>query len=232
MLTNKQLIEQIIDLDLSFTEENYLKIIYHLHHKDENVLTNSIAEALDTKPSTVSDMLKKLSSKKLVNYEKYKGVTLTQEGQLAALWVIRKHRLWEVFLLEKLKFSWDEVHEVAEQLEHIKSKSLIDKLDQFLGFPKKDPHGDPIPDSEGNIENIVLIPLSDSILGRMMQVSTVKSDNKSFLQYLDKVGIKIGSLVKIVEKIEYDGSLEIELNKSSRIIISAKVAENILVENA
>jgi DtxR family Mn-dependent transcriptional regulator len=222
---------QIVELDLSFTEENYLKIIYHLHHKDQNVLTNSIAEALDTKPSTVSDMLKKLSSKKLVNYEKYKGVTLTQDGQMAALWVIRKHRLWEVFLVEKLKFAWDEVHEVAEQLEHIKSKSLIDKLDQFLGFPKKDPHGDPIPDSEGKIENVVLIPLSDSILDKVMLVSTVKSDSKSFLQYLAKVGIKIGSLVKIVERLEYDGSLEIELDRSSRIIISSKIAENILVES-
>jgi DtxR family Mn-dependent transcriptional regulator len=222
---------QIIELDLSFTEENYLKIIYHLHHKNQNVLTNSIAEALETKPSTVSDMLKKLSSKKLVNYEKYKGVTLTQDGQMAALWVIRKHRLWEVFLVEKLKFAWDEVHEVAEQLEHIKSKSLIDKLDQFLGFPKKDPHGDPIPDSEGKIENVVLIPLSDSILDKVMLVSTVKSDSKSFLQYLAKVGIKIGSLVKIVERLEYDGSLEIELDRSSRIIISSKIAENILVES-
>jgi DtxR family Mn-dependent transcriptional regulator len=222
---------QIIELDLSFTEENYLKIIYHLHHKNQNVLTNSIAEALETKPSTVSDMLKKLSSKKLVNYEKYKGVSLTQDGQLAALWVIRKHRLWEVFLVEKLKFSWDEVHEVAEQLEHIKSKSLIDKLDQFLGFPKKDPHGDPIPDSEGNIEDVVLIPLSNSTLGKMMQVSTVKSDNKSFLQYLAKVEIKIGSFVKIVERLEYDGSLEIELNNNTRIIISSKISENIMVES-
>ncbi|MCS6832252.1 MAG: metal-dependent transcriptional regulator [Flammeovirgaceae bacterium] len=218
------------ELDLSFTEENYLKVIYHLHSKEESVFTNAIAEAIDTKPSTVSDMLKKLAAKNLVNYEKYKGVTLTPEGQAAALWIIRKHRLWEVFLVEKLHFTWDEVHEVAEQLEHIKSRSLIDKLDQFLGYPKTDPHGDPIPDSNGNFEKKPLFLLKNCRPKEKIIVCVVKDDSKTFLQLLDKMGIRIGSKIEVIEKLDYDGSMEIEIDYYHRKTISQAIAQNILVD--
>ena len=135
---------------MTFSEENYLKTIYHLTTSlSTEISTNAIAEMMETKASSVTDMLKKLAEKDLVHYKKYQGVFLTPKGKLAAKMIVRKHRLWEVFLVEKLDFSWDEVHEVAEQLEHIQSKKLIDKLDQFLEYPSIDPHGDPIPNAKG-----------------------------------------------------------------------------------
>ena len=140
---------------MTFSEENYLKTIYHLTTaSDAEVSTNAIAEKMETKASSVTDMLKKLAEKGLINYKKYQGVSLTQDGKLAAKMSVRKHRLWEVFLVEKLGFSWDEVHDIAEQLEHIKSEKLINKLDDFLDNPTEDPHGDPIPDREGRIIKI------------------------------------------------------------------------------
>ncbi|WP_243389180.1 metal-dependent transcriptional regulator, partial [Flavobacterium psychrophilum] len=140
---------------MTFSEENYLKTIYHLTTiSDSEVSTNAIAEKMETKASSVTDMLKKLSEKDLINYKKYQGVSLTETGSLSAKMIVRKHRLWEVFLVEKLDFPWDEVHDIAEQLEHIKSEKLINKLDDFLGNPTEDPHGDPIPNANGQIISI------------------------------------------------------------------------------
>src|SRR3984885_5178673 len=144
----------------TFTEENYLKAIYHLSHESGSVSTNQIAAALNTKAASVTDMLKKLADKALINYEKYQGVTLTSAGQKIALHIIRKHRLWEYFLVEKLNFKWDEVHEMAEEMEHISSVELIDRLDKFMDYPKHDPHGDPIPDSDGKFKVHDLKPVS------------------------------------------------------------------------
>jgi DtxR family Mn-dependent transcriptional regulator len=176
-------------------------------------------------------MLKKLAAKELVHYIKYKGVSLTTKGKGVALWIVRKHRLWEVFLVEKLKFNWDEVHEVAEQLEHIKSRRMIEKLDIYLDHPQFDPHGDPIPDRDGNIAVLPTRPLSKANIGENVKVVSVNDSNAALLQYLDKVGISIGSILNIVERIAYDGSLEIKIKGAEQIsrLVSPQVSENILV---
>ncbi len=213
----------------SLAEEDYIKAIYHLCQQNQEALTNDIAERLDTKPASVSDMLKKLADKKVVNYMKYKGVTLTEEGVKIALALVRKHRLWEVFLVEKLNFTWDEVHEVAEQLEHIHSPLLIERLDEFLGFPKFDPHGDPIPDAKGEFLVKPHIPLGEMEIGQVGRVVAVQDISTLFLQYLNKVGIYIGAKVSIADKIEYDGSLEVILDDKKTILVSKEVAKNIFL---
>ncbi len=213
---------------LSFVEENYLKAIYHLSQTgDCDVTTNALAEEMKTTPASVSDMIKKLSKKKVVNYQKYKGVNVSEEGKLIALQVIRKHRLWEVFLVEKLSFNWDQVHEVAEQLEHIKSPLLIQRLDEFLGYPKYDPHGDPIPDENGQFTESKKEPLSEVPVGQLGVVVAVQDSGTAFLKYLDKVGIQIGSKIMVDELIEFDGSMDITIDQKKSITVSKTVAENI-----
>ena len=215
---------------LSFTEENYLKAIYRLSEGGQKaVSTNEIAESMSTKAASVTDMIKKLSNKNVVSYEKYYGARITKQGKSQALSVIRKHRLWETFLVEKLHFSWDEVHEVAEQLEHIQSPLLIEKLDEFLGYPTADPHGHPIPDKDGKVQDLRLIPLSDSVVGKKPVVRSVKDGSPPFLQYLSKIGIYIGAKITILDKIEFDGSLEVLIDHKSRVFISRHAAENLLV---
>lgn len=216
---------------LSFTEENYIKAIYSLSERTDafETSTNEIAERTNTKPPTVSDMLKKLTEKKLVTYEKYKKVQLTAKGKQVAIHIIRKHRLWEVFLHDKLQFSWDEVHEVAEQLEHIHSEKLITRLDEYLGFPKYDPHGDPIPTANGEFHPLQRSILSDVEIGTTCQVVGVKDTSSLFLQYLQQVNVGIGTKVKVIEKIAFDGSLVISLRKGERLSVSKKFADNVLV---
>lgn len=215
---------------LSFTEENYLKAIYRLSEGGAKaVLTNEIAESMSTKAASVTDMIKKLSNKHLISYEKYYGARITKHGKSEALAVIRKHRLWETFLVEKLHFSWDEVHDVAEQLEHIQSPLLIEKLDAFLGYPTADPHGHPIPDKDGKIKELQLIPLSDFVVDKKAIVRSVKDGSPSFLQYLSKIGIYIGAKVVIQDKIEFDGSLEVLIDGKSRVFISRDAAQNLLI---
>lgn len=216
----------------SLSEENYLKAIYHLElDTNRGVSTNAIAEKLETKASSVTDMIKKLSDKKVVIYKKYKGVTLTELGKKIAANVVRKHRLWEVFLVEKLNFSWDEVHDVAEQLEHIKSSKLINQLDNFLGFPTHDPHGDPIPDEEGNlkiIEKSLLSTLSKNESGVCVGVNDSSSE---FLQFLDKKGITLGKEIKVLDKEEFDNSLSILVN-DKKLSISNKIANNLYINKS
>lgn len=215
---------------LSFTEENYLKAIYRLSEGGTKaVLTNEIAESMTTKPASVTDMVKKLSLKNLLGYEKYYGVKITKQGKSEALMVIRKHRLWETFLVEKLNFSWDEVHDVAEQLEHIQSNLLIEKLDEFLGFPTSDPHGHPIPDKNGKIQQVRQVPLAESALSKKYFVRSVKDGSPSFLQYLSKIGVYIGAGIVILEKVAFDGSLEILIDGKKKIFISRDASENLLV---
>ncbi|QNL20624.1 metal-dependent transcriptional regulator [Hyphobacterium sp. CCMP332] len=217
-------------MKLSLTEENYLKAIFHLSQQGHQaVSTNAIADAMDTKPASVSDMLRKLSNKKLINYKKYQGVKINTEGQEAAIRVIRKHRLWEVFLVDKLKFNWDEVHEVAEQLEHIRSPLLIKRLDEFLGQPKFDPHGDPIPDDSGSFPELQKFPLSELKPGEMASVVGLGETSSVFLKYLDKIHIKLGVKVKVIEIVEFDNSYEVSINNHSPIIISAQIAQNLMV---
>lgn len=213
----------------SYVEENYLKAIYHLSESgSRNVNTNAIAIELNTTAASVSDMIRKLSKKKAVHYEPYRGVKVSDKGQEVALSVIRKHRLWEVFLVQKLKFNWDEVHDVAEQLEHIKSPLLISRLDEFLGFPKYDPHGDPIPDEEGNISALKKSSLSESVIGAEGPVIGVNDSSSAFLKYLDKVGISIGTVLQVIDKNDFDGSLDIMVDQKI-ITISTAVAENISI---
>lgn len=215
---------------MTISEENYIKVIYHLSLvSPKGVNTNAIAGMLDTKASSVTDMLKKLSEKELVSYQKYQGVTLTDKGFLSAKMIVRKHRLWEVFLVDKLNFSWDEVHEIAEELEHIKSEKLINKLDEFLGFPSFDPHGDPIPNAKGEIEKIDKFLLSEAILHSDYLCVGVKNSSVEFLQYLDKQNISLGSTIKVISCEEFDKSLTIILNAKT-ISISNKIAENLFIK--
>jgi DtxR family Mn-dependent transcriptional regulator len=218
-------------LQLSFTEENYLKAIYSLSERSESfdTSTNEIAERIRTKPPTVSDMLRKLTEKKMVSYEKYKRVQLTRAGKQVAILIIRKHRLWEVFLHDKLDFAWDEVHEVAEQLEHIHSEELILRLEKFLGFPKYDPHGDPIPSANGELSPLKRITLSDAEPNKSYRVVGVKDSSTLFLQYLQQINISIGTKIKLIEKIAFDGSLVISLKKNQQITVSKKFSDNVLV---
>jgi DtxR family transcriptional regulator, Mn-dependent transcriptional regulator len=217
----------------SFTEENYIKAIYKLSDgNQQEVSTNALAEAMQTKPASVSDMLRKLNSKNIVNYVKYYGVSLTPQGQQIALEIIRKHRLWEVFLVRKLNFSWDEVHEVAEELEHIDSPLLVNRLDEYLGFPRFDPHGDPIPTADGLIREKAQVILSDLQLKAPGRVVGVKDTQPLFLQYLDKVGIYLGAYVEVLDKAEYDKSLEIKIDHNGIVRVSQEVSRNIFVESA
>ena len=215
---------------LSFAEENYLKAIYHLSDGGKkSVSTNAISEALKTKPASVSDMIRKLASKGVIEYQKYHGVHISELGKKSALAIIRKHRLWEVFLVEKLKFNWDEVHEIAEQLEHIRSSLLISRLDEFLGYPQYDPHGDPIPDKDGIIQTKPRVPLAQLNIGDKGKLTSVSDSSDMFLRYLDKLNISIGCQILILEKHEFDGSLEIQINQKKKTFVSAAVAENLLV---
>ena len=216
----------------TLSEENYLKAIYHLElDTDKGVSTNAIAEKLETKASSVSDMIKKLSDKKVIIYKKYKGVTLTELGKKTAANIVRKHRLWEVFLVEKLNFSWDEVHEVAEQLEHIKSPKLIDQIDAFLGFPTHDPHGDPIPDKEGNLKTIDKSLLSTLLKNESGICIGVDDSSSEFLQFLDKKGITLGKKITILDKEEFDNSLSILIGEK-KLSISNKIANNLYIKKS
>ena len=214
----------------TLSEENYLKAIYHLELvANSGISTNAIANQLETKASSVSDMIKKLSDKEVVIYKKYKGVTLTNLGKKVAANIVRKHRLWEVFLVEKLNFSWDEVHDVAEQLEHIKSPKLINQLDALLGFPTQDPHGDPIPDKEGNINVIEKSLLSTLNKNESAVCVGVNDSSSEFLQFLDKKGITLGKKIVVLEKEEFDNSLLIKIG-TEQLSISNKIANNLYVQ--
>ncbi len=215
---------------LSYTEENYLKTLLKisLDKEKEEVGTNELASLLSVKPATANEMLKKLKKKKLVDYEKYGKITLTKTGKKNAIDIVRKHRLWEAFLYEKLEFSWDEVHEVAEQLEHIQSEKLIDKLDKFLGHPKFDPHGDPIPNKKGEIKIQHKKTLAEVSVGKSCKMIAVKDNSRSFLQYVVKVGLGINNEIKVLSIQDYDSMMVIEVN-GQRSSVSQKFAENIFV---
>ncbi len=217
---------------MSFTtaEENYIKAIFHLQQEDGTVSTNALAAELHTKAASVTDMLKKLKTKKLLSYEKYKGVRLTGEGKKLALAIVRKHRLWEFFLVNNLQFGWDEVHEVAEELEHISSKKLVEKLDQFLGYPKFDPHGDPIPDSHGKMAVQLQINLIDMPLNKMAEVSSVGSQSTELLELLKHKNILIGTRLEVKKKFGFDHSIEIKIKSQQPFTISQQLAQALFVK--
>ena len=215
---------------MTHSAENYLKSIYHLSQSSpDGVSTNAIAAMLDTKASSVTDMIKKLAERDLIIYQKYQGVVLTDSGRMAAKMIVRKHRLWEVFLVETLDFSWDEVHEIAEELEHIKSEKLIEKLSAFLNHPTLDPHGDPIPNSKGEIPTVEKKVLSEIEVGKDAVCVGVKDTSTAFLKYLNKNGIALGEEIKILSREEFDGSMSIRVG-SQEISISNKIANNLFVK--
>jgi DtxR family Mn-dependent transcriptional regulator len=212
----------------TLAEENYLKSIYHLSLTAINVSTNQIAARLNTKAASVTDMLKKLADKGLINYTRYQGVNLTPAGENVAVHIIRKHRLWEYFLVEKLHFKWDEVHDMAEEMEHISSKELVDRLDKFMNYPKHDPHGDPIPDSDGHFSTLELKPVSTIGVNEIGIISGVRDHSAAFLQYLEKQQLTIGKKITITEIIDYDHSMILQVeNKQTHI--SRDVADNLLI---
>lgn len=217
-------------MELTVAEENYLKAIYHLSDGGKkSVSTNDISSEMKTKPASVSDMLRKLGEKEVIEYRKYYGLQITESGKRYALQTIRKHRLWEVFLVEKLNFAWDEVHEVAEQLEHIQSSLLIQRLDSYLNYPKFDPHGDPIPDEFGDVRSRPRVQLNEMEINQTGQIVAVEDSSAAFLRYLDKVGAYIGARIKILDKVEFDGSVEILVDQKKTIFMSKDVSSNILV---
>ena len=214
---------------MTLSEENYIKTIFHLFDENkEEVATNAIAEAMNTKASSVTDMLKKLADKGLINYRKYQGVTLTPKGTQKAIAIVRKHRLWEVFLVEKLHFSWDEVHEIAEELEHIQSDKLIERLDSFLGHPDKDPHGDPIPNKKGVFSTSIQTLLSELKEGDKGVCVAVKNTSKEFLVYLNKMQIALGDEIEVISKEPFDNSMELLVN-GKEVSLSAMVCRNIYI---
>ncbi|SHM86363.1 iron (metal) dependent repressor, DtxR family [Cyclobacterium lianum] len=215
---------------LTAAEENYLKAIYRLLEEDlEKVSTNEIAALIQTKAASVSDMLRKLAEKGLIDYKKYRGVSLTEPGRKMALHIIRRNRLWEVFLVEKLKFSWDEIGNIAEELEHVNAPLLVRRLDEYLGFPKFDPHGDPIPDEFGELSSKPRVHLEALSPGQAAKIVAVNNSSAAFLKYLDKVGIYIGARVIVLDQIEFDGSLELLIDGQKTLHVSREVSANILV---
>ncbi len=212
-------------------EENYLKALYSLTTTDlPEANTNLIAEHLSTKASSVTDMAKRLADKNLVNYTPYKGLSLSESGRSIALQVIRKHRLWESFLVDTLGFGWDEVHDIAEQLEHIQSEALTDKLDAFLGYPKFDPHGDPIPDKYGNVAKQHSILLANVQLNKLCVIVGVKDSSSTFLKYLEAQGLILGTTLMVIDRFEFDQSLQLEIKHAGKVTISVLVSKNLIVE--
>lgn len=217
-------------MTLSYTEEDYIKGIYHLQQSKGIVSTSQLAALLEATPASITDMLKKLKAKKLLNYEKYKGFHLTNEGKKLSVNIIRRHRLWEYFLVEKLHFGWDEVHEVAEELEHVTSKKLVEKLDVFLGQPKFDPHGDPIPDTHGKITPHIQLNLIDLPLNTPAEVCSVGSQSSTLLEVLNHKNINIGTRLEIKKRFGFDHSIEIKLKNHATITLSQQLAQALFVK--
>ncbi|MGX5817565.1 metal-dependent transcriptional regulator [Chitinophaga lutea] len=216
-------------MNLTVAEENYIKSIYKLQDGNAVVSTNAIAYELDTKPASVTDMAKKLKEKKLIDYEKYQGISLTAEGRRVALQIVRRHRLWECFLVDKLAFSWDEVHEIAEELEHVRSEKLVNRLSDFLGNPTTDPHGDPIPDAQGKISKTRLVSL-DKATSRRLEVAGVSDQSSSLLEFLHAKGIKLGTQIDLIERYDFDNSVEIKIRNQPAFTLSEQVSKTIMVK--
>lgn len=215
---------------ITHTEENYLKAVYQLAGTEKkSVGTNAISQRMNTAAASVTDMIRRLASKELLNYQKYKGVTLTTKGNQHATQLIRKHRLWEAFLVSNLNFGWDQVHEIAEQLEHIQSDELIQRLDAYLGHPRFDPHGDPIPNAQGRFMLRNQFPIGDVAPGGSVILIGVRKHDKPFLTYLNSLEIALGTELEIIEKISFDNSMKIRISNKTETIISEKVSQDLFV---
>ena len=212
------------------SEENYIKAIYHLQQHARNVTTNELAERLQTKPASVTDMLKKLKAKKLLEYERYYGVKLTAEGKKLALEIVRRHRLWEYFLVNHLEFGWDEVHEIAEKLEHVQSNALANKLDAYMNFPRFDPHGDPIPDSKGKIHQQQQVNLLQLPVGEAAVICAVGSQQTELLEMLRLKNLRMGTSLKLLQRFSFDNSVEISVKGQPAFSISEQLARELFVK--
>jgi DtxR family Mn-dependent transcriptional regulator len=217
-----------VELNFTVSEENYIKAIYHLQMENGTVSTNSLAEQLKTKPASITDMMKKLQAKNLIHYKPYYGFSLSNEGKKIALFIVRRHRLWEYFLSEKLGFKWNEVHSLAEELEHVSSRKLIDRLDEYLEFPPYDPHGDPIPDSKGKIRSIEKVLLSDLSINKPAEVCQVRNQSPEMLELLEHKNLTIGTKLEVKKYFEFDHSLELKVRNNS-VMVSEQLAKNIFV---
>ena len=218
-------------MNFSISEENYIKSIYHLQQQNDTVTTNSLAQEINTRPASVTDMLKKLQVKNILEYEKYKGFRLNATGNKVALNIVRRHRLWEYFLVSKLGFEWDKVHAIAEELEHVSSIELIQKLDTFLNYPQTDPHGDPIPDKNGKVPNIKQLSMAEIAEKKTVIVSSVSNQSTEMLELMKHYNLGIGTEVKIIKRFSFDGSVEIKVAKQVPCILSEQVAKNIFVHH-
>lgn len=214
-------------MNYSESEENYIKSIYHLQAIHDRVNAGMVATSVNTKAASVTDMLKKLNKKKLLNYKPYKSFQLTDTGKKIALEVIRKHRLWEFFLVNKLGFAWGEVHDIAEELEHISSKDLVTRLDEYLAHPEFDPHGDPIPNSKGKMAEPKQKSLAELPLKKVAIVCFIKDQREAMMDILNHYGIVLGTKLKVIRRFDYDGSTEIKINQTAPAILSKDVAANI-----
>jgi DtxR family transcriptional regulator, Mn-dependent transcriptional regulator len=213
------------------TEQNYIKIIYHLTQADDGTAyTQKVADAMSTSPASATDMIKKLSDKGLVAYVPYRGAKLNKKGERTALHIIRRHRLWELFLTEVLKFKWDEVHPMAEELEHVSSDLLLSRIDKFLNYPKFDPHGDPIPDAEGRIAQTNYIRLAELIKNQSGTIAGVEEHSPEFLKYLEETGLTLSSTIKVINKHSFDGSIDIIINNKKQVHVSSVVTNNLLID--
>jgi DtxR family transcriptional regulator, Mn-dependent transcriptional regulator len=216
-------------MKVSSSKENYIKAIFHLQEETGLVTTNELARHLESRAASITDMLKKLKTQKLLLYEKYQGFKLSPEGRKMALQIIRKHRLWELFLVEKLQFGWEEVHDMAEELEHITSKKLVDRLDEFLGFPKSDPHGDPIPDANGKFSVKKQVSLMELRMNSGAVVSNITDQSPEMLELLRHKGLALGTRVEVKKRFSFDNSIELKVKNQPAITVSENVAKNVFV---
>jgi len=215
---------------LTRSEEDHIKAVHALLGSGESASTKDIAERLGTKASSVTVMLKKLAEKGVLKHEPYYGVKLTAKGKAAALKLVRKHRLWETFLVERLGFKWNEVHEVAEQLEHVRSEKLTESLAEYLGDPAFDPHGDPIPDSDGRMTERDTRPLTECVAGTHVRIAVVKDGSDALLHLLDKKGIGIGMVYTVLARQDFDASVELATASGAHLSLSAQVGAHLWVE--
>jgi len=216
---------------ISQAEENYLKAIFKLSEKKEGtVSTNAIAAEMNTAAASVTDMVKRLAKNGFIQYEPYRGVRLTKKGDQVSRNLIRKHRIWETFLFSRLNFSWDEVHDLAEQLEHIRSDELVNRLEALLDFPRFDPHGEPIPDKKGRFATREQIALSEMEAGQSGVIVGVREHSKAFLQFLEKQNLVLGSKIELIEKYDFDNSLKIIINQESTTTVTQKVGFNLFIK--
>ena len=214
----------------TYSEENYLKALFNLGDEKGEVTVQELSTQLNIKSPSVNSMVKKLADKKLVLYESYKPLRLTDKGKKEAGLIIRKHRLTEMYLVQKMEFGWEQVHEIAEQVEHLQSPLFFDKIDELLGFPKLDPHGSPIPDKQGKIQWVEYTKLSDHKAGDVIKLSAVTHSSDEFLKFLNTRGLHLGMMVKVISTESFDGSMTVSYGKKSKETLSKTVTEKLLTE--